>query len=64
MILWGFPKMGVYPRIIHFHKILHYKPSMLGDHHVWNPHVGKNLVNTMFDGISVVEKSQNGTVMG
>ena len=32
----GFPKWG-YPQIIHFHGIFHYKPTILGYPHLWNP---------------------------
>ena len=35
----GFLKWG-YPEIIHFNGIFHYKPSILGYLHVWNPHMG------------------------
>ena len=40
-ILHGFPYGGFlkwgYPPIIYFKKILHYKPSILGYPHLWNP---------------------------
>jgi hypothetical protein len=31
-----FPKWG-YPQIIHFDRIFHYKPSILGYPHLWKP---------------------------
>ena len=31
---WGFPKM-VYPQIIHFNRVFHYKPSILGYPYFW-----------------------------
>ena len=49
----GIPKIGVYPQIIHFSKVFHYKPSILGYpffwkhpqggfyEHVYCVHVGK-----------------------
>ena len=40
---WVFPKIGVlYPQIIHFNRVFHYKPSILGAHpYFWkNPNGG------------------------
>ena len=38
--LWVFPKIGV-PQIIHFNRVFHYKPSILGyQHFLGNPPVG------------------------
>ena len=34
----GFLKWG-YPQIIHFNGIFHYKPTILGYLHLWNPHI-------------------------
>ena len=31
----GFPKMGWYPQIIHFNRVFHYKPSILGYPYFW-----------------------------
>ena len=38
---WVLPKIGVqYPQIIHFNKVFHYKPSILGYHYFWkHPHL-------------------------
>lgn len=37
---WGFPKIGFFPQIIHFHRDLHYKPSILGYYYFWkHPHI-------------------------
>ena len=34
--IWVFPKIGVlYPQIIHFNRVFHYKPSILGYHYFW-----------------------------
>ena len=30
MAIWVFPKIGVGPQIIHFNRVFHYKPSILG----------------------------------
>ena len=32
--MWVFPKIG-YPPIIHFNRVFHYKPSILGYHNFW-----------------------------
>ena len=34
----GFLKWG-YPQIIHLNMIFHYKPTILGYSHLWNPHI-------------------------
>ena len=35
--IWVFPKNGGFsPQIIHFDRVFHYKPSILGYHHFWN----------------------------
>ena len=35
-----FPKIGVPPQIIHFNRVFHYKPSILGYHYFWkHPYV-------------------------
>ena len=37
-IIWVFPKIG-YPQIIHFNRVFHYKPSILGYPYFWkHPH--------------------------
>ena len=33
--IWRFPKMGWYPQIIHFNRVFHYKPSILGYPDFW-----------------------------
>ena len=33
--IWVFPKIGVGPQIIHFNRVLHYKPSILGCPYFW-----------------------------
>ena len=33
---YGFPEIG-YPQIIHFNRMVHDKPSVLGYPHVWKP---------------------------
>ena len=39
-IIWVFPKIGV-PQIIHFNRVFHYKPSILGYHYFWkHPYLG------------------------
>ena len=36
--IWRFPKIGV-SQIIHLSGIFHYKPSILGYHQLWKPHI-------------------------
>jgi hypothetical protein len=36
--IWGFPKMGGYPQIIHFNRIFQYKASIGGTPILGNPH--------------------------
>ena len=36
-IIWVFPKMVVPQKIINFYRVYHYKPSILGYHHLWKP---------------------------
>ena len=33
--IWMFPKIGGYPQIIHFNRVFHYKPSILGYPYFW-----------------------------
>ena len=36
MYIWVFPKIGVrYPQIMHFNRVFHYKPSILGYPYFW-----------------------------
>ena len=36
--IWKFPKIGVPPKVIHFNRIFHCKPSILGNYpHWWKP---------------------------
>ena len=59
---WCFPKMGVsknrgthgYPQIIHFNRVFHYKPSILGYHYFWkHPNrvffLQRNIVDANFE---------------
>ena len=36
--IWRFPEMGL-PQIMHFNRIFHYKPSILGTPIYGNPHI-------------------------
>ena len=39
-IYWGFLKWW-YPQVIHFNRVFHYKPSILGYHYFWkHPYIG------------------------
>ena len=41
--IWVFPKKKRYPQIIHFNKVIHYKPSILGYPYFWkHPFEKKN----------------------
>ena len=43
LIIWMFPKIVV-PQIIHFNRVFHYKPSILGYHYFWkHPYTGNPL---------------------
>ena len=35
--IWRFPIIVVYPQIIHFNRIFHYKPTIWGHLHLWKP---------------------------
>ena len=37
--IWVFPKIGGNPQIIHFHRVFHYKPSILGYPILGNIHI-------------------------
>ena len=43
--IWMFPKWG-YPQIIHFNRVFHYKPSILGYPYFWKPPYAKNSIET------------------
>ena len=42
--IWVFPKIGVFPQIIHFNRVFHYKLSILGYPYFWKPpHIAPEL---------------------
>ena len=66
--MWRFPKSWGYPQIIHFSRIFHYKPSILGYPHLWKSplvwSVSKTVRATRFSsscsrrGISVKQRAK------